>query len=472
MSPGAHGPGTIASPKGPVTTFNNHLVPARYSQKTLPGGTSIVARPKGGIRDVYNPNKGIGVHNTITGARQVTTLRPDGSRIYAERGRPGYIERGYTHNGRQYSQRAYYDHGRVYERYYQSYSYHGVYMNVYAPAQYYAMGFYGWAYNPWYQPVVYGWGWGPSPWVTFYGGYFTPYPVYPNASLWLTDYMVASDLQAQYQANQEAQLAAQPVAAQGQPELTPEIKDQIATEVRNQLALETDEAKQTSAGQVEDASASSVGNMLADGQPHVFVVAGPMDLLDASGTECALTAGDVLSLGANSSLPSDAQAADLVVLASKGGQECQKAGTVTVQISDLQEMQNHMRETIDQGLGELQAKAGKSGIPAAPPSAQGQPTMTTVAQDAPPPDPAGAAQINQQLQDADTTMNDATNQARQAGVDVPPSAPVTVTAGQTIEQVQAALGQPSQVVDLGVKKVYMYNNMKITFLNGKVKDVQ
>jgi hypothetical protein len=414
----------------------------------------------------------MGVHNTLTGARQVTAQRPDGSRIYAERGRPGYIERGYTHNGRQYSQRAYYYHGRVYQRYYQSYSYHGVYINVYAPVQYYPVGFYGWAYNPWYQPVVYAWGWGPSPWATFYGGYFAPYPVYPNASLWLTDYMVANELQAQYQANQEAQLAVQPVQGGGQPGLTPEVKDQIAAEVRNQLALETDDAKQTSSGQTEDASASSVGNMLTDGQAHVFVVAGPMDMLDASGTECALTAGDVLSLGANGSLPADAQAADLVVLASKGGQECQKAGTVTVQISDLQEMQNHMRETIDQGLGELQAKAGKNGIPAAPPSAQGQPTMTTIAQDAPPPDPAGAAQINQQLSDGDATVGDAATQARQAGADVAPLPTATVTAGQTIDQVQAAFGQPAKIVDLGTKKVYVYNNMKITFLNGKVKDVQ
>ena len=56
-------------------------------------------------------------------------------------------------------------------------------------------------------------------------------------------------------------------------------------------------------------------------------------------------------------------------MASKGGNECQKSSTVTVQLTDLQEMQNSMRETIDQGLQDLQAKQGKGGLPPAPPSA-------------------------------------------------------------------------------------------------------
>ena len=46
-----------------------------------------------------------------------------------------------------------------------------------------------------------------------------------------------------------------------------------------------------------------------------------------------------------------------------------KGDTVSVTMADLQDMQNHMRETIDQGMGELQAKQGKGGLPALPPSA-------------------------------------------------------------------------------------------------------
>ena len=75
------------------------------------------------------------------------------------------------------------------------------------------------------------------------------------------------------------------------------------------------------------------------------------------------------------------------MLASKGGKECAKGDTVSVTMADLQDMQNHMRETIDQGMGELQAKQGKGGLPALPPSANVPPAKTMLAMDAPPPIP-------------------------------------------------------------------------------------
>src|ERR1035437_5235820 len=65
----------------------------------------------------------------------------------------------------------------------------------------------------------------------------------------------------------------------------------------------------------------------------------------------------------------------------------------TLALSDLQEMQNHMRETIDQGLKELQAKQGKGGLPAAPPSATTAPEEVAFAKDAPPLDPNGSTEI-------------------------------------------------------------------------------
>ena len=38
--------------------------------------------------------------------------------------------------------------------------------------------------------------------------------------------------------------------------------------------------------------------------------------------------------------------------------------------------------------------------------------------------------------------------------------------------VVAILSQPEKVVDLGAKKIYVYKDMKITFTDGKVSDVQ
>jgi hypothetical protein len=55
---------------------------------------------------------------------------------------------------------------------------------------------------------------------------------------------------------------------------------------------------------------------------------------------------------------------------------------------------------------------------------------------------------------------------------VPPADPVKIELGQTTEQVVAAMGQPEKMVNLGEKQIYMYKDLKITFLNGKVSDVQ
>jgi hypothetical protein len=56
----------------------------------------------------------------------------------------------------------------------------------------------------------------------------------------------------------------------------------------------------------------------------------------------------------------------------------------------------------------------------------------------------------------------------------PPPAPepATVELGQTPDQVVAALGQPTKKAKVGPKETYYYKDMKVVFLNGKVKDIQ
>jgi hypothetical protein len=85
-----------------------------------------------------------------------------------------------------------------------------------------------------------------------------------------------------------------------------------------------------------------------------------------------------------------------------------------------------MRETIDRGMAEMQAKQGKGGLPAAPPSAITAPSAAAFAQLAPPPDPNAATEINQQLQAADQSEQDVTTQASQAG-DVNATTPSSVS---------------------------------------------
>jgi hypothetical protein len=50
--------------------------------------------------------------------------------------------------------------------------------------------------------------------------------------------------------------------------------------------------------------------------------------------------------------------------------------------------------------------------------------------------------------------------------------PQTIEKGQTTDQVQTALGKPDKVVNLGTKQIWVYKDLKVTFLNGKVSDVQ
>ena len=63
-------------------------------------------------------------------------------------------------------------------------------------------------------------------------------------------------------------------------------------------------------------------------------------------------------------------------------------------------------------------------------------------------------------------------QAAAAAAPAPAAEPVSIEVGQTPEQVKAALGDPQKIVKLGSKQIYVYKDLKITFTNGKVSDVQ
>jgi len=121
---------------------------------------------------------------------------------------------------------------------------------------------------------------------------------------------------------------------------------------------------------------------LGDREPHVFVVSSDLDLVDPAGRRCMVSEGDVVQV-ISAPKPKTATATT-VVLASKGGMECERATQVEVALTDLQEMQNHMRETIDQGMANTSVGAKA-------------PTVTPpFAAAAPPPDQNAAKEIEQQ----------------------------------------------------------------------------
>jgi hypothetical protein len=391
-----------------------HTQPSRGSREvTGRNGAAVRTRPNGNISDVHNSKRGMDIHQGLNGGRRVSMVRPDHSRVVYQRGRPGFVERPYSYRGHDFDRRTYNYHGHSYDHFYHPYHFRGMDVHVYGPSRFWGPRFYGWAYNPWASPWHYRWGWMGNPWYGHYGYYFNPYPVYPSAAFWLTDYLISNDLAAAYAAQQDGGGVEGDPSAGAAP-LTPDVKQMIADEVRNQLALENQEAQQNAQQQDIDPGSSGIGRILndvANGRAHVFVVGNPLDVVDSSGTECTLSDGDALSL--RSAPPQDATAADLQVLASKGGQECPRGDTVSVNLDDLQEMQNHMRETIDQGLQELQQNQGKGGLPPAPDANQVQPAGYAAI--APPPDPNVGNELQQEAQQADQAQSEAVNDAGQQG---------------------------------------------------------
>jgi len=54
----------------------------------------------------------------------------------------------------------------------------------------------------------------------------------------------------------------------------------------------------------------------------------------------------------------------------------------------------------------------------------------------------------------------------------PPPEPQQIEKGETPDQVKAALGQPDKIINFGSKQIFIYKDLKVTFLNGKVSDVR
>jgi hypothetical protein len=328
-------------------------------------------------------------------------------------------------------------------------------LNIYSPTRYYRPAFYSYAYSPWITPVSYSWGWAGSPWYGYYGGYFSPYRVYAGPAFWLTDYLFAMTLQEAYQERLDAGLQGASYAG-GQASLTPDVKQAVSDEVHRQLDLERMEGQ---------SMASDMAPIFSDNVAHVFVVSNAL-MVDDRGPGCPVTEGDVLQLRPGSS---NGEAADVVVLASKGT-DCRRGSLVSVQIQDLQEMQNHMRATIDQGLTELQSRQGRGGLPPLPAAAAAPPVDSPIAA-AVQPDANIASELSQAAQEGSQGEQDVVSQSAQPDAGNA-AGPVTISLGQSIADVESISGKPDKVIDLGAKKIYVYKDLKITFTDGRVSDVQ
>ncbi len=111
----------------------------------------------------------------------------------------------------------------------------------------------------------------------------------------------------------------------------------------------------------------------------------------------------------------------------------------------------HVRTTIEQVF-----KFADSAAPAD--TAASAPQTSAAAQQAPPPPPPPA-----QEQFAPIAPPAAPPAADQA--------PRVLKLGMTTKEVKDGFGEPASIVDLGSKVIYVYKDKKVTFVNGKVSDV-
>jgi len=433
-------PGATGNARGPMGNANansrmairpntvNRPLPGR--QVSLRGGGSAVIRPNGQIRTI-NRN-GMQINHGMNGSRTIVSTH-NGARVVTTGLHSGYVQRAYvTRGSRTYVSRTVVVNHVTYTSVYRSYSYGGYCCYYgYHPAYYYAPVYYGWAYNPWPAPVYYGWGWGGSPWYGYYGGYFAPYPVYPSAAFWLTDYLISANLQAAYEARAAARAAAangdngegngggdqqqsQPsgndnsASNSGPVTLTPEVKEAIAEEVKAQLAAQQAEAQQASSGSQQNTATTTSQEVPAALDParHTFIVVSDLTV-SSNGQECQLTAGDVIKR--TSDTPDDDRKVTATVSASKKS-DCATGQEIAIGVDDLQEMHNKFEEQLDNGMKDLSSKQGQNGLPKAP-------DTKTVPSDVPPPPPDNnaAKTLEEQQSAADQTESQVVKEAFSQG---------------------------------------------------------
>ena len=462
------------------TAGGGHVEQAHNGAAVYHGKDNTVAHLQNGrVTEVRRSNTVI--RHPAGGPRTVEVHRPGNEVVVARGAGHGYVERPFTSGGRGYVQRTYVVNNAVYVRAYRPFLYNGTMLNFYAPMYYYPVGFYGWAMGPW-AAMDYTWGSTGDPWYGFYGPYFRPWGVYSRASWWLTDYMMASTLQAAFQARAEylgGDQSSEPIESSAP--MSPEVKEAINEEVREELAEAQAEALAPDAPPSNDQMPPSFSG---PGQ-HLFVAGNRLEVENpATGGTCVIGEGDAIQT--TGGLPRDGSAANVLVRASMGS-DCPVGSTVSVSLPDLVEMHNNMRETLEKGLETLRSEQGTGNLPALPVDAAGEPVPPAFAASLRA-DPDAAQVIESETRQADQIEQDVLADARTAGLGavnpteggggggVPNGAAAllaTVRMGLSESQVVGILGPPLNSSFLGgLKKVYDYNGGKVVFTDGEVSDVE
>jgi hypothetical protein len=376
--PRAPGPRPVISDRGGPPHGFHPVGPSRTEIRNIPGGGRVTTRTlAGGGRVVENvhPVRG-GVVRSI---RYGGGLAVNGS---VERPGPGgTVTRTYVQGGRVAYARSYRQY--VWQSYGRSYAYERV-----VPAFVFAGAYYGWAYRPWGRAVIYPWGWQAQPWFGVYGGYFTPYPAYASLDQWMTDSIIAQNMQAAYQANQPpsdtppgaappagdappadqappAQAAApqngaQPVAPQGEtpqaapPPVTPDVKEELDAQIK--LELQEHEKGVADPTAQDTPSALKAGHVL-------FRIVSPLDVpTQAPNQFCSLSPNDYIKrvgdMGSDGTVP--------VQVRLSSASDCGEGLVTKVAMNDLMAMDSEQEAQVLNALQAASKGMGPHGLPQGP----------------------------------------------------------------------------------------------------------
>lgn len=267
-----------------------------------------------------------------SGVAEVRTK--DGLRYQTDRyGKNVYQEKYSTWNNRPVIYREYNNH---YTTVYVQNYYYGTPTYFYRPS-YYDYNYYSWSLTRWYQPLAYTWTWTYNPW---YYSYYRPYTTYYAPAYWLTDYLLMSLIQSNYDriaADREVLAVQQQYA---QVSLNEQIKEEIRVQVEQAL-------KQQQVA-VQNNTTMNPTQILTQGR--LMVVHADLTVEDGSGGTCQLDEGDVLRL--TNQPTAQNPVAELKVVSAKGT-SCPAGTTLALSANNLIEMENEFQARIQQGMTEM-----------------------------------------------------------------------------------------------------------------------
>jgi hypothetical protein len=239
--------------------------------------------------------------------------------------------------------------------------------------------------------MSYAWGWQVQPWYPIYGAQFTPYPAYTSPDLWMTDYIIAQNMQTAYQAQtvappsepaQEdapaapasdssvAATAAQSSDATPAPQpsdvapvtpppvITPEVKAQLNAQIKVQLQ----EQQAAAAMPVSLTTQSTPPALRAN---HVFFeVVQPIDVPTGTANgHCSLSANDYIKR--TDTMSTDDWMIPVVVELSRAS-DCPEGLATRIGLNDLNAMENEQEAQVVAAMQAASKSMGTNGPPSGP----------------------------------------------------------------------------------------------------------